>query len=135
MPSRLKPTWSDVLILVLGYVGLDWASYIHPLHGLNITPWNPAPALGVLVLLRLGRIMAAPLALSIIAGDVWVRGLPESILPPTVPRTPMPVLDSKPSALSSVSLRSRAAVTMACASGCSLPWSRLAASRSTSSPG
>ena len=79
MPSRLKPAWSDVLILVLGYVGLDWASYIHPLHDLNITPWNPAPALGVLVLLRYGRVMVAPLAFSIIAGDVWVRGLPESI--------------------------------------------------------
>lgn len=79
MPSRLKPAWSDFLILVVGYVGLDWASYIHPLHGLNITPWNPAPALAVLVLLRYGRVMLAPLALSIFAGDVWVRGLPESI--------------------------------------------------------
>lgn len=66
------------MILVCGYVGLDWASYIHPLHGLNITPWNPAPALGVLVLLRYGRVMVLPLVLAIIAGDVWVRGLPES---------------------------------------------------------
>jgi hypothetical protein len=55
-----------------------------------------------------------------------------SFLPATLPCTPMPVLDSNPSALSSTSPRSRAAFTMASANGCSLPWSRLAARRSTS---
>jgi len=53
--------------------------------------------------------------------------------PPTVPRTPMPLLDSKASGLSSESPRSTAARTIAAASGCSLPWSMLAARRSTSS--
>lgn len=32
------------------YLLLDWASYIHPLGGLNITPWNPQPALAVALL-------------------------------------------------------------------------------------
>lgn len=36
------------------YVALDAASFIHPLHGLNITPWNPAPALGLVLVVRLG---------------------------------------------------------------------------------
>ena len=37
------------------YVALDVASFIHPLHGLNITPWNPAPALGLVLLIQIGR--------------------------------------------------------------------------------
>ena len=50
-----------------------------------------------------------------------------------MPRTPIPVADSKLSGVSNCNRRSRAARTMASASGCSLPWSRLAARRSTSS--
>ena len=45
----------------------------------------------------------------------------------------MPDAESNCSALSNASLRVRAAVTIAAASGCSLPWSRLAARRKTSS--
>jgi hypothetical protein len=45
----------------------------------------------------------------------------------------MPDAESKPSAASSVRCFSRAALTMAAARGCSLPWSKLAARRSTSS--
>ena len=41
--------------------------------------------------------------------------------PPTLPRTPMPVADSKPSGVSSGSSRRRASATIASASGCSLP--------------
>ena len=70
----------DIAILLLGYVVLDWASYIHPLHGLNITPWNPAPALGLLFLLRFGRNATLPLALAILMADAWVRNLPASFL-------------------------------------------------------
>lgn len=76
----LCPVWYDYLALLLGYVVLDWASYIHPLHGLNITVWNPAPALGLLFLLRFGRSAVLPLALAIFIADVWVRNLPVSML-------------------------------------------------------
>ncbi len=75
----LRLGWRDVLILLAGYVALDWASYIHPLHGLNITPWNPAPALGLVFLLRFGRNAVLPLALAILMADVWVRHLPTSL--------------------------------------------------------
>ena len=51
--------------------------------------------------------------------------------PSTRPRTPMPLPDSKSCAGESVSPRRRASCTTACASGCSLPASRLAARRST----
>ena len=76
-PPRIG--WQDVLTLLLGYVVLDWASYVYPLHGLNITPWNPAPALGLLYLLRFGRYAALPLALAIFFADAWVRGFPVSL--------------------------------------------------------
>lgn len=75
----LRLGWRDVLILLAGYVALDWASYIHPLHGLNITPWNPAPALGLVFLLRFGKNAVLPLALAILMADVWVRHLPTSL--------------------------------------------------------
>lgn len=80
MLPTLRPGWHDLLTLLLGYVALDWASYIHPLHGLNITPWNPAPALGLLFLLRFGRNAILPLALAIFMADAWVRNLPVSLL-------------------------------------------------------
>lgn len=69
--------------LIVGYVLLDWASYIHPLYGLNITPWNPALALGLLFLLRFGLSGALPLFIAILIAEAWVRGLPIS-LPATV---------------------------------------------------
>ena len=80
MQSIRQPTWRDLLTLLLGYVVLDWASYFHSLHELNITPWNPAPALGLLFLLRFGKNAIVPLALAIFLADAWVRNLPVSLL-------------------------------------------------------
>ena len=74
-----RMSWRDALTLVLGYVVLDWASYIRPLHELNITPWNPAPALGLIYLLRFGNPVMAPLALAVCLADAWVRHLPVSL--------------------------------------------------------
>ena len=48
-PGRMR--WTHAALLVAGYVLLDWASYIHAMHGLNITPWSPGPALGLAFLL------------------------------------------------------------------------------------
>jgi signal transduction histidine kinase len=71
--------WTDALVLIAGYVALDWASFFHPLHGLNITPWNPAPALGLVFLLRFGWRAAVPLALAVLLAEVWVRDLPAAL--------------------------------------------------------
>lgn len=76
MLAARRPAWSDVGLTILGYVLLDWASYIHPLHGLNITPWNPAPALAIVCLLRFGKRVVAPIVLAIVLAETWVRGLP-----------------------------------------------------------
>lgn len=57
------------------YLALDAASFITPLHGLNITPWNPAPALGLVYLLRRGPAARSTLLLTILAGESLIRGL------------------------------------------------------------
>ncbi len=80
MQSIRQPKWRDLAILLVGYVALDWASFFHSLHALNITPWNPAPALGLIYLLRFGRAAVLPLALAIFLADASVRHLPVSLL-------------------------------------------------------
>lgn len=79
MLSTLPLRWHHVALFVIGFVALDWASFIHPLHGLNITPWNPAPALGLVFLLRHGKRMIAPVLLAIVCAETWVRGLPVAL--------------------------------------------------------
>lgn len=80
MPTRARSSlWIHWIVFVAGYVALDWASYLHPLHGLNITPWNPAPALGFVFWLRYGRVTAAPWFAAILIGEALVRGLPASL--------------------------------------------------------
>jgi len=75
IPAR-KMRWIDALALVAGYIALDWVSYFHPLQGLNITPWNPAPALGLVFVLYYGWRAALLIALAIFVGDAWIRALP-----------------------------------------------------------
>lgn len=78
MPTRAMGL-ADAIVLFAGYLILDWASYFHPLHGLNITPWNPAPALGLVFMLRFGWRAAAVMATSIFAGEWWIRDYPVSV--------------------------------------------------------
>lgn len=60
---------------LLLYVLIDWISYIRPLQGYNITPWNPQPALAIALLLWApGRLWLVWLGL--LVAEVAVRGLP-----------------------------------------------------------
>jgi signal transduction histidine kinase len=54
---------------------LDWASYIRPFEGLNITPWNPHPALAIALLLWRPRWWALVWATLVLA-EVAIRGAP-----------------------------------------------------------
>ena len=67
-------------LITLGFVGLyvalDAASFIHPLHVLNITPWNPAPALGLVFLLRRGPGARPVLVAAVLLSEYLVRGVP-----------------------------------------------------------
>ncbi|MTW10481.1 GHKL domain-containing protein [Pseudoduganella eburnea] len=58
------------------YLLFDWVSYVEPLLGLNITPWNPDTALGLVFWLVYGRRAALPWFLALVAGEVLVRGMP-----------------------------------------------------------
>ena len=71
--------WAGAVAFCAAYVALDWASYIDALHNLNITPWNPAPALGLLYLMRGGAGGAATLIVALLASDLVVRDLSASI--------------------------------------------------------
>jgi two-component system, LuxR family, sensor kinase FixL len=72
--GRLR--WTHGALLVVGYVLLDWASYIHAMHGLNITPWSPGPALGLAFVMRFGVKVAPILFVAIVLADSVVRDLP-----------------------------------------------------------
>lgn len=71
MRKRLLP-----LVFVSLYIALDAASFIHPLHGLNITPWNPAPALGLVYVLRQGPLARGAFVVAVVASEFLVRMYP-----------------------------------------------------------
>jgi two-component system sensor kinase FixL len=72
---RYRRVITDAAFISL-YLLFDWLSYIEPLFGLNITPWNPDPALGLVFWLRHGRRAALPWFIALVAGEVLVRGMP-----------------------------------------------------------
>lgn len=49
-PSRMPLSVVGAYVLI--YLALGWVSFVHPMTGLNITPWNPQSALAVGLLLR-----------------------------------------------------------------------------------
>lgn len=67
--------WVVVAGYLLVFLALDWASFIRPLQGLNITPWNPQPALAV-ALLMISRRLWWVVVGGLLAAEVLVRGLP-----------------------------------------------------------
>jgi two-component system sensor kinase FixL len=66
-------------VYVVLYLLFDWLSYVEPLFGLNITPWNPDPALGLLFWMRYGKRAALPWFVALVAGEVLVRGMPAGV--------------------------------------------------------
>ena len=62
------------------YLLFDWATYIDPLYGLNITPWNPDPSLGLVFWLRHGWRAALPWFIALTLGEILVRGMPAGLL-------------------------------------------------------
>lgn len=76
-PSRISHGihWLFGLGYVLVFLLLDWASYIRPLQGLNITPWNPQPALAIAILLWNRRWLWL-VWVSLMTAELIVRGAP-----------------------------------------------------------
>lgn len=75
----MRGAWAIALGYVLVFLLLDWVSFIRPLQGLNITPWNPQPALAVAVLLWNRRWMWL-VWFSLAAAELVVRGVPKDWL-------------------------------------------------------
>jgi signal transduction histidine kinase len=73
------PNWGFLPGFIAAYVALDWTSYISPLQGLNLTPWNPAPALGLLLLIRQGHLAVFLLFTAIVLGDTIIRHMPAGL--------------------------------------------------------
>lgn len=67
------------IAFVVMYVTLDWASFVQPVFGLNITPWNPVPALGFVYWLKYGKKAAILWLVALFACDGIVRGFPGGI--------------------------------------------------------
>jgi two-component system, LuxR family, sensor kinase FixL len=72
--NGLPPLPLILPIYVLGYVLLDWASYIHPVPSLAITPWNPQPALSLGLLFCYGLNLWPALLVASWLAEVLVRG-------------------------------------------------------------
>lgn len=84
--TRVRRGWPKFFLrstqwtaFIAAYVMLDWASFVHPLHGLNITLWNPAPALGLVLWMRFGWQLAFPWFAAIMIGDYAIRDMPASL--------------------------------------------------------
>jgi len=67
--------WLPDVSFIAVFLMLDWVSYIDALYGLNITPWNPDPALGLAYWMRYGKRAALPWFAAIMLADIGVRGL------------------------------------------------------------
>lgn len=68
------------MLFVIAYVVLDWASYLHAMYGLNITPWNPSLALGLVCFLLYGRRTAVPWFAGVLVSELVVRGMPATVV-------------------------------------------------------
>lgn len=74
-PASVRSVWMVGLAYVVAFLLLDWVSYIRPFQGLNITPWNPQPALAVALLLRHPS-KSWLVWCSLVTAELAVRGVP-----------------------------------------------------------
>lgn len=79
LPTLTPLPWAVVIGYVVVYLILDWASFIRPLQGLNITPWNPQPALAVALLMASRRLWWVVIG-GVLAAELLVRGLPGDLV-------------------------------------------------------
>ncbi len=70
--------WTVLFGYLAVFLLLDWASYIRPFQGLNITPWNPQPALAIALLLASSQLWWV-VWVGLVAAEIVVRGLPDDL--------------------------------------------------------
>jgi two-component system, LuxR family, sensor kinase FixL len=64
------------LAYLIGYVALDWISFIHPFAPFGITPWNPQTGLSFMLVLLFGLRFVPLLFVAPLLADAIVRGFP-----------------------------------------------------------
>jgi two-component system, LuxR family, sensor kinase FixL len=69
------PPWVWMPAYLVCYVLFDWASFVRPVPGLNITAWNPQQALAIAVLLWQPRTAWLVFG-GLVAAELAVRGVP-----------------------------------------------------------
>ncbi|WP_373988793.1 ATP-binding protein [Duganella sp. BuS-21] len=79
MTAASLPRYLVFPIFIGLYLLFDWATYIDPLYGLNITPWNPDPALGLVCWLVYGWRAALPWWIALVLSEIVVRGMPAGL--------------------------------------------------------
>lgn len=70
----------NAAVLVPCYIALDWASYVYPLGPFYVTPWNPQPALAVVLVMLGGLGNTLAVLGAIFLADVVVRDAPGGYL-------------------------------------------------------
>jgi len=66
----------NAALFVPAYMALDWASYIYPLGPFYFTPWNPQPALAVVLVMLGGSANFVAVFAAIVLADLAIRGAP-----------------------------------------------------------
>ncbi|BCB27428.1 hypothetical protein SKTS_23140 [Sulfurimicrobium lacus] len=69
-------SWQLFAGYLILYVFMDWASYIHPVLPLAITPWNPPPGLSLAFLLLYGVRQWPALFIAALLAEIFVRDIP-----------------------------------------------------------
>ncbi len=72
---RARLSWRVAIVYLALFLLLDWVSYIRPLQGFNITPWNPQPALAIGLLMHDRRWLGL-VVLGLFGADIAIRGWP-----------------------------------------------------------
>ena len=72
---RARGAWSVAAAvgLVLIYVVIDWATFIHSYKGTIITPWDPETGVLFAVIVRAGAFYGLPLFVGVLCADLLVR--------------------------------------------------------------
>ena len=73
--GHLQIRWIPDSVFVATFLLFDWVSYVDALYGLNITPWNPDPALGLAYWMRYGIRAALPWFIANMLAEILVRDL------------------------------------------------------------
>lgn len=80
VPAALAPNAAtllrNALVFIPCYVALDWASYLYPVGPFFFTPWNPQPALAVVMIMLGGLPNVAAVLAAIFLADLVVRDAP-----------------------------------------------------------